>query len=104
MRLLFTFSLFGVLFSLGCSTHNDLAKTGLNTKERHKLNEIVLNHEFYSGCVTEEIADLQAVFCETTNQCPKSDTETEESVKAFTDQLDYQAWLKIYKACIANTF
>ena len=93
-----------VLMSVACSSHKSVPQAGTSLEERRQLNDIVANHEFYSGCVTEEIADLQAVFCETTNQCPKSDTETEESVKAFTDQLDYQAWLKIYKACIANTF
>ena len=102
MKLLFTFSLLGLLFNLGCSTHNGSAKTGLNAEERRQLDNMIANHEFYSGCVTEEIADLKESVCDTQNQCNQSHSDNKVNEQDFTDQLNYQTWLKIYKACIAN--
>ncbi|MGB0944575.1 MAG: hypothetical protein ACPGUE_19370 [Marinomonas sp.] len=92
-----------VLMSVACSSHKSVPQAGMSLEERRQLNDIVVNHEFYSGCVTEEIADLKAEFCDSQNQCSQSHSDNKVNEQDFTGQLDYQTWLKIYKACIANT-
>lgn len=92
-----------VLMSVACSSNSSVPQAGMSLEERRQLNDIVANHEFYSGCVTEEITDLKAEFCDSQNQCSQSHSDNKVNEQDFTDQLDYQTWLKIYKACIANT-
>jgi hypothetical protein len=82
--------------------HAQTDKTVLSTQDKQRLNDIVLNHEFYSGCVTEKIADLASELCSSQNQCTDRIDENPASNAVFVEQLDYQAWLVIYKACIAN--
>lgn len=92
-----------VLMSVACSSHKSAPQAGMSLEDKQQLNDIVANHEFYSGCVTEEITDLKAEFCDSHNQCSQSQSDNKVNEQDFTDQLDYQTWLNIYKACIANS-
>ena len=108
--LLFTFSIISVLFMNASLAKASASSSLLSEKEKQSLNTLILNHEFYSGCVTQEIADRQSMLCDTQKQCTKLSTKltTKQgedkalSKEAFADQLDYQTWLTIYQACIAN--
>lgn len=106
--LLFTFSIISVLFMNASLAKASASSSLLSEKEKQSLNTLILNHEFYSGCVTQEIADRQSMLCDTQKQCTKLTTKQGEdkalSKEAFADQLDYQTWLTIYQACIANKY
>jgi len=93
MKLLVTLLLPVLLLNAGCSTQMAVQKTELSSEEQEKLNEIVLNNEFYSGCVTEKIADIHWQLCEGQGICEVD----------ISDTLEYGEWLSIYRACIANT-
>jgi len=82
-----------MLLNVGCSVKAPLEGHGLSLEEEQKLDEIVLEHEFYSGCVTEEIADIHWQLCENQVECADD----------ISDTLEYGEWLSIYRACIANT-
>jgi len=59
--------------------------------EAEKLEQIVLNNHFLSGCVTESISDLKALSV-TQNQCNTD----------FDKTLTYVQWLEIYNACMVK--
>lgn len=75
-----------------------LKKAELSSQEEDKLTEIVLNHEFYSGCVTEKISDIQMAFCDDNKEVCDGGLDQEE----VSQSLDYEQWRTIYKACIAD--
>jgi len=82
-----------ILLNLGCSAKGPSEGSGLTLEEEQKLDDIVMEHEFYSGCVTEKIADIHWQLCEDQGICEVD----------ISDTLEYGEWLSIYRACIANT-
>ena len=68
------------------------ASLPLLTEEQSKeLNNIVLNHSFLSGCVTEELSDLKEKLCaESRYYCQAN----------FDRKLRYEQWLSIYQYCV----
>lgn len=89
LTLLFLTSL---LATVGCSNQKTLNSSELTIEEKQQLTEFRHQHEFYSGCVTEEIADIQETLCETQGKC----------FDDMAQALGYEQWIKVYKACVAN--
>lgn len=91
LTLLFSISL---LFIAGCSNQETLNQSVLTTQEKQQLTEFRHQHEFYSGCVTEEIADIQEMLCDTQGKC----------LDDMNEAWGYAQWIKVYKACVANKY
>lgn len=61
--------------------------------EAEKLNKIVMDNEFLSGCVTELISDLKETYHAKYDEYCKTE---------FSETLDYAQWVNIYNSCMFN--
>ena len=85
-----------ILLMQGCSTIEDTtcpSVVQLKGAESKKLNDMVLNNHFISGCVTELISDLKAL------QPAKLQSQCQGD---FDKTLNYAQWVKIYNACLVE--
>jgi hypothetical protein len=65
----------------------------LTEEESIKLNNISLNNEFLSGCVTYELSVIADELCDdTTNYC----------IGKTANKLTFNQWVKIYNTCIVT--
>ena len=89
---IFAFTL--ILLVQGCTNTKDItcpSTINLTTIESEKINQIIINNEFISGCVTEIISDFtESSVTKYLNQC-KAD---------FANTLNYVQWLEIYNSCM----
>ena len=65
----------------------------LSSVEKKKLEEIQINNEFMSGCITEKISE----FCEDICQEKSNICMAEQS-----PPINYSQWLNIYEACMVK--
>ncbi|MDO6621177.1 hypothetical protein [Shewanella sp. 6_MG-2023] len=66
--------------------------------QRQQLNNIALNNEYFSGCVTEQLADIIEEVCSKSEAyCCESDNESDASI-----ELTYQQWVNIYQHCMVK--
>lgn len=85
-----------ILLMQGCSNLKDTtcpSVVQLKGVESEKLNEMVLNNHFISGCVTELISDLKEL------QPAKLQSQCQGD---FDKTLSYAQWVKIYNACLVK--
>ncbi|MCL2912662.1 hypothetical protein L2725_02515 [Shewanella corallii] len=73
-------------------TRCNLPQSGMSPEQAEMLGSWVLEQEFMSGCVTEELADLCEAYCpETNGACDDN----------WTRGLNLSQWRSVYQGCLA---